>query len=1211
MSLSKELTISAKLLSPYVEATDRHALTSELLEKGVDPLSSTGNVDLASSDIKNLAANLYEIVDGGVSITKFVHMLNQFITSDKSNDVLKNSIKKFIRITLPGDVSNINRKSAQSITPSDSCYINNLKNYKDFEGFSGDAELNLASGGITFLNVQSNTSETVDGLYAIEFMNPRFGLGSRDTPSIGIFTSLIPVLEMSRCVPYLNVKIKSTGSTVNPPAYNGLSLMSFLVGRGEPVNANQNSFDTILSFDKLNVPVTAGMELFTSPQTLVPTRDSAVFREEGRGPGQNVNNIQPVLDRFRPLMTLKGISFSVASTKGFMSYKSAKLELILHDRSRLGEIAYFVKPGLYTKVDLNIEYGWSHPSSNKISQDADKNPIGSFLNSMKVKEKYTVVNSSFNFDDTGQVGVSLSLAMKGASDIISLDISKCGSSDAAHELKIILEEIGELISNAKTTDGERFEKLFGDVVMSAVGSTSSALSIDGEKLDELKKKIASIKTNASSPNDKQLAAKLDNLFNATDSVKYKYKQSASDAVQNELNALASGIEIFPCADSQISGGSGIDVKLFEDPKSPTGLTSQILNNPISLGRILLSFVGKPLVKSGNYAEVHFLFHTFNDKCTFMRDLSIAKFPIPYEFLKQEIVELMSKNVKVDIMKFIGMLNSRFVGNNASHAYGFNFLYEVDKETQEYVRKKPSDDATESTKESFEALQYSKQDAIVKLSGIRDGVFKIPKLSIMPECVQDKDKPERSILRMHVIDETCSSFSTLADLLRSANSVDIGSFGFTNDPQHPILTKSPELDSSEIEKNRLTTLQRLKNEGIITNLEARVDAVGTGTETQATIDIGNILQNKSISKTKKFISRGIPTIRYGSGGGTINNIGLSSMSDPALTTVNMLRMDKTDSSTPDISEQRGLPMQVSPTECTLEMMGCPLLSFGQQFFIDFGTGTTADNTYSVTGIDHKLDPGSFTTSVKLTFTDSYAKYTSPSRKIRTASTLFKNAAAESRHEASEEPTNINSGLVDRTTASTNKSFFAVTESTNEIPKIYNALSAATTGLDFAMIVSEGDCKFYKYFIGKGAKDNAIKEAANLDAKYCVITFFATTNMSERNGPKYATVINPSSQKSVGDNVINTLQRIGEPANGPGTITIDLEDFAKYAGENFKPPKPTPKKVKTKTKTAAPASNTPSAKVTPPVVKPAPVTPPVVKPAPVDSRPLSTGRGRILM
>jgi hypothetical protein len=60
---------------------------------------------------------------------------------------------------------------------------------------------------------------------------------------------------------------------------------------------------------------------------------------------------------------------------------------------------------------------------------------------------------------------------------------------------------------------------------------------------------------------------------------------------------------------------------------------------------------------------------------------------------------------------------------------------------------------------------------------------------------------------------------------------------------------------------------------------------------------------------------------------------------------------------------------------LETFGNPLANFGQQFFCDFGTGTTADNVYAVTGIDHSLSPGKFTTKTKMVQVDAFGKYSS--------------------------------------------------------------------------------------------------------------------------------------------------------------------------------------------------------------------------------------------
>ena len=48
---------------------------------------------------------------------------------------------------------------------------------------------------------------------------------------------------------------------------------------------------------------------------------------------------------------------------------------------------------------------------------------------------------------------------------------------------------------------------------------------------------------------------------------------------------------------------------------------------------------------------------------------------------------------------------------------------------------------------------------------------------------------------------------------------------------------------------------------------------------------------------------------------------------------------------------------------------------KNFFVDFGTGTTIDNVYVVSGIDHSISQGKFETKLKMTQVDAFGKYVS--------------------------------------------------------------------------------------------------------------------------------------------------------------------------------------------------------------------------------------------
>ena len=111
------------------------------------------------------------------------------------------------------------------------------------------------------------------------------------------------------------------------------------------------------------------------------------------------------------------------------SHKSAKLDLILHDRSRLSEVAPFVKPDLFGSTQIHIEYGWSHPDGGP----ASNNSFGKFLNSLRCQEKYQVVNTQFSFTENGEVEINIDLSMLGAPMLDTVKIS-AGEVDNAVEL---------------------------------------------------------------------------------------------------------------------------------------------------------------------------------------------------------------------------------------------------------------------------------------------------------------------------------------------------------------------------------------------------------------------------------------------------------------------------------------------------------------------------------------------------------------------------------------------------------------------------------------------------------------------------------------------------------------------------------------------------------------------------------------------------------
>ena len=82
----------------------------------------------------------------------------------------------------------------------------------------------------------------------------------------------------------------------------------------------------------------------------------------------------------------------------------------MHDRSRLSQIAEFVRADLRGGTEILIEFGWCHIEAE---QGSSSNVYADIINGMRKKIKFQVTTSSFTFDDNGQVEVNLDLATLG------------------------------------------------------------------------------------------------------------------------------------------------------------------------------------------------------------------------------------------------------------------------------------------------------------------------------------------------------------------------------------------------------------------------------------------------------------------------------------------------------------------------------------------------------------------------------------------------------------------------------------------------------------------------------------------------------------------------------------------------------------------------------------------------------------------------------
>jgi hypothetical protein len=792
-------------------------------------------------------------------------------------------------------------------------------------------------------------TKTSTSLSAICSRSVRITPAGRHTNAIALFLNAIPTIELSRCVPFLDVQFYLARPAIDSSTGRlaALSLVKFLNGAAAvsegttdymlatATSATQEEIDLAKEQDRsLHV---AGMELFTTPQTLVNAdiASDASLRSAD------------VIDRFRPFLSLKELKIDIAPSNGIMSFKTAELQMILHDRSRLAEIADLVRPDLYGQTELMIEYGWSHPDRSGDGTNA----YAAIMNAMRVREKFGISNCSFSFDHVGQVAVTLKLFTKGSAETLITAISKGeGVEEVMETVRQISEAINAIREDIFRQDVTGTAEVRGTQILSAASDVSTATGIS----DDLKKELAEFRAAQSSstdPDTQNLLARLEELYgtDGTDGVVGELQNTIASSIQTKLDLIRGTETSDPFLDLAKSSLDGV----------MTGDTGYV-----SLAKLLLVFAGKPLVETNKFDDIQFIFYPFNTGAGAARDMSAAEFLVPLGDFNEKFTQLTTSrnSANIPVRDFIMWLANNFIDEIASINYGLSDLYELSTPDTETGAT-----PTYKAKEAFADPTALNNEITARMEavGCPDGVFKIPIIDLIIECVpvttdilntESGVTQSGTVLRIHVFDKNTTSYESQASLLAASRNDFIGTVGSS-------ATNATE-DPNEHAAAFNETLQQAIDEGL---LEA-IYPEGENTEVVYRVAGGP-------TKLKEFISRTMPTLVYGTNFTAIKNANLRTMQNPQLATVNMLRAGTGNALTPQGNGADGLPLQMIPTELDVDVFGCPLLNFAQQFFIDFSTGTTIDNVYAITGLNHVITQGKFNSSIKFTNLDAYGKYRS--------------------------------------------------------------------------------------------------------------------------------------------------------------------------------------------------------------------------------------------
>ena len=840
-------------------------------------------------------------------------------------------------------------------------------------------------------NPPQQETDTWKRLVAAKVNSPYLNPALKNVDLATVFFNGMPSVELARCVPYLDLMFTFGRPTTDTQGrLNAPSIYKFLLGAKNINQGTSQTERTIILGSAATTPgsSSAGLELFTTPQTLI---NAAVNTESD----PHSLRATPVLDPFRPFMSLKGVAIDVAPTIGFFSNKTAKVEMVLHDRSRLHEVAEFVKPDFRGNTEINLTYGWSHPDGPEVG-----NPYSDMMNGSRITESYKIRNSQFSFDEVGQVNISLDLFTAGTHDLNTLTITEGDSNTTAIERTVaeIREAMSVLQGGGSTSgggnSGARPTEIRGIQTLASAVDSRNLLRLSTAQNNDLRAlrtllrgrpyQGAAAQGTSIGRAASQLAHSLDDLIGATPrgvntSQVGRLRTSIAEAFSRHASAVLNSDpttnDPFYPASFRVPGSGGRNLNLStRNLAAPTGNSSTpaasspsleatagvragINNgNAVSLGKILLNFVGKPLAATGRYEEVQMFFYPFNESAGYASQLNIGELPVNKRFFAEQYLrfrmESISRSANMTLQDFVAWLAGIIIDDMGNPAYGISNLFRSTSRGENRNVEAGTEIANAS---NFQVeLEQRLRDVTP------NGDFKHPTVQCYVEATPVKTStpnggnraPDftKKILRLHFFDRQSTSYSSQASILQASRAQQLASFG-----------SIPALTGSVTSAQRLARYNEIIDQAIHSKLIAR-----EGTEYRV---VGGF------NRIKEFLYDTMPFIIYGAQGTTIKTAQLTSQQNELLGSVNMIRSLQATPITANGEQPGGLPLQIIPAELGVSMMGCTLVDIFQQYFIDFKTGTSADNIYVVNGVSHKIDPGSFTTDLKFVFYDGYGHYQS--------------------------------------------------------------------------------------------------------------------------------------------------------------------------------------------------------------------------------------------
>lgn len=782
----------------------------------------------------------------------------------------------------------------------------------------------------------------------------------RNVREIALFGNAVPTRELSRAVPFVEIRIQTARSAFDQRGAFALpSLLKTLTFGGDSkfegadrVMSNaiaRGSVKTVAGDPRGSIlfergSFATGMEMFTSPQTLI-------------NPEENVN----IVDRFRPLVSIESMTIegNTLSKDEIATRFIFNLNLVVHDRSRMPEFSELFAADQFAGIFFKITYGWRHPDPPERN-----NAYADLINKMKHTMTTRIITVSFSMTENGQVKVALKLAPIGTDNVYDVRISSSGFENVYTQAAKLASAI-ERMQKEIGTDKKKFKQLSSAFVIETASKYASQPGITDDLRKAVDKFVNSttkirkeLETQASKEAVNDLISTLEEIFGKTgDDGKPSgghiahVKDTIDAFIKERIGYLSKGPDPFRPSEHPLLRKDSADGTQPIKKDERTDETGSL----VSLAKIFLVFFAPQLVKAAmGIDELQLMFHPFNSQAGLARDISIGSMLIPVETFRSAFQKLAYESGQIDftLAAFVKWLIDTFVNNPDSYFYGQTDV-------------KPGADHGDPRVRSRKKIAKEKQQPAIKTTTQErveesNGSFKRPSVTIemesSPRITASGSSSGGTILRMHIYDRAAGPYKGAVALLTAAVEGDLSKINS--------IVPSQELATSIPENKAVEIIAKAIQSKII-----KIDNAGLPSLAS------------SASSLKEFVKSNLPTLSYATEGSIITEASLQTQQSANIVNVRLEEYMKNPSTQPVGAGFDGLPLRIFPVQLETTLVGCPLIRNGQQFFIDFNTNTNADTLYQVNTFSHEISPGRFTTRVTWTWADAYGSYFNALRLVK--------------------------------------------------------------------------------------------------------------------------------------------------------------------------------------------------------------------------------------